>query len=48
MASRPLVVGVLPDFFANLTTDARQLCFYTGAWGMLLTLAWVGAYTAPR
>lgn len=28
--------------------DAKQLCFYTGAWGLGFSAAWVGAYTLPR
>jgi drug/metabolite transporter (DMT)-like permease len=28
--------------------DARQLCFYTGAWGLGFTAVWVGSYTLPR
>lgn len=28
--------------------DAKQLCFHTGAWGMLFTLVWMVAVTGPR
>ena len=28
--------------------DAKQLCFYTGAWGMAFTMIWMTAYTIPR
>ena len=28
--------------------DPKQLCFYTGAWGLAFTAVWVGVYTAPN
>lgn len=28
--------------------DAKELCFYTGMWGMVATLFWIGCYTVPR
>ena len=31
-----------------LPLDARQLCFCTGAWGLLVTAVWIGAVTGPN
>ena len=28
--------------------DAKELCFYTGMWGMVATLFWICCYTVPR
>mmetsp|Transcript_5657 Transcript_5657/g.15007 ORF Transcript_5657/g.15007 Transcript_5657/m.15007 type:complete len:475 (-) Transcript_5657:483-1907(-) len=28
--------------------DSRQLCFFTGAWGLLFTLIWMCVYTFPH
>ena len=31
-----------------LPLDAKQLCFCTGAWGLLVTAVWIGVYTVPN
>lgn len=28
--------------------DAKQLCFWTGVWGLTITLVWICAYVLPR
>lgn len=28
--------------------DSKQLCFYTGAWGLAFTCVWMAAYTLPH